>query len=339
VVEVSVIIPCRNEERFIVKCLDSIIAQDYPKEKLEVLLVDGMSEDGTRKIVERSYGQYPFIMLLDNPNKITPCALNIGIKHSRGQTIVRMDSHSEYPNQFISKGLEYLERTGADVVGGPIITMLGSDTHIAKCIAMATSHRFGVGNSKFRTSIKEGYVDTVPFGFYRKNIFNKVGLFDERLPRNQDNELSSRIIKSGGRIYITPDLTVKYYNQSTITGLLRQALMTGMWNVVTLKINPAAFRWRHFIPFVFVMSFLITFIFAFFQPWAKSVFLAISGLYAFAAIISSFQIGLREGLKYFYFMPVMFFFYHFSYGLGTLLGVIRFISTGWYRTENTTEKI
>lgn len=338
-VEVSVIIPCRNEERFIVKCLDSIIAQDYPKEKLEVLVIDGMSKDATRTIVEEYCKQYSFIRLLDNPKKITPCALNIGIKHSKGGIIIRMDAHSEYFSDYIKETLACLERTNADNVGGIRITKPGEDTFTAALIALVISCPFGVGGSKYRFSRESSFVDTVPNGAFRKELFSRIGYFNEKLIRNQDNEFNARIIKYGGRVFLSPTIKSYYYNQATIKGLLKQALKTGMWNVVTLKINPAAFRWRHFIPFVFVMSFLIAAIFTFSQIWAKFVFLAIIGLYAFAAIISSFQIGLREGLKYFYFMPVMFFFYHFSYGLGTLLGVIRFISTGWYRTENTTEKI
>lgn len=325
---VSIITPCLNEERFIGKCLDSIIAQDYPKDKLEVLVVDGISEDGTKAIVESYAQRYPFIRLLENPKKITPCALNIGIKNAKGEVIIRMDAHSEYPAQYISTCIEYLDRTGADVVGGPVVTMPGTDTLISESIALVTSHPFGVGNSKFRTSTKEGYVDTVPFGAYRRDVFNKVGLFDERLARNQDNELSSRIITSGGKIYLIPGLTATYYNQVTLRGLLKQALRTGMWNVYTLKVNPEAFRWRHFIPFIFVTAFLG---FGFLIPLhylARFGFFLLIGLYGGIAGVSSIQICIKEGIKYLLVLPLVFFLYHVCYGLGTWGGLVKLL-IGW----------
>lgn len=320
---VSIVIPCRNEEKFISRCLDSIVASGYPRNKLEVLVIDGMSEDKTRKIVTEYTRQYHFIRLLNNLKKITPVALNLGIRNANGEIIVRMDAHAEYPVSYVSKCTEYLNITNADVVGGPIITIPSKDTFIAKCIALIISHPFGVGNSRFRTSIKKGYVDTVPFGAYRRDVFDKVGLFDERLVRNQDNEMSSRIIKNGGRIYFDPDLKVRYYNQSTISGLLRQAFRTGIWNIITVKINPSAFHGRHFVPLLFVTALLTSGLLALFHFWSFLVFLLLVCLYGVAAAVSSFHIGIRMGIRYAVFLPVIFFFYHVSYGMGSLIGILR----------------
>lgn len=326
---VSIVIPCRNEKIYISKCLDSIIASGYPKELLEVLVVDGMSEDGTRNIVEIYTQRYPFIRLLDNPKKNTPSALNIGIKNAIGEIIVRLDAHSTYPANYISTCVKYLESMPVDVVGGPVITKPGANTLIARSIALATSHPFGVGNSKFRTSIQEGYVDTVPFGAYWRTLFDKIGLFDEQLVRNQDNELSSRIIKNGGKIYSTPELTAYYYNQATMSGFLKQAIKTGMWNVLTIKINPAAFRWRHFIPFIFLTVLLMLGFLAPHHTGAKLAFLALIGLYSCAAGASAFQIGLKSSMIYFIILPFIFFLYHVSYGLGTWVGLFRMVFTKW----------
>lgn len=336
---VSIIIPCRNEEKFIGKCLDSIIAQDYPKDRLEILVVDGMSDDGTRAIVEGYTDRYSFVKLVNNPKKITPSALNIGIRCAKGEIIVRMDAHAEYPQTYISTCIEYLDKMGADVVGGPVITKPGADTLIAKSIALATSHPFGVGNSKFRTSKQKGYVDTVPFGAYRRDVFKKVGLFDERLVRNQDNELSSRIIDSGGKIYLTPELTAYYYNQSTISGLLKQALRTGMWNIVTIKIKPAAFRWRHFVPFLFVTALLALGFLAQLHSGTQFAFFALVGLYGSVAGLSSIQIGIREGMKYTWILPVVFFLYHICYGFGTWAGIMKLVATLWNRDKSNGENI
>jgi len=326
---VSVIIPCRNEEKFIRVCLDSIIANDYPKDRLEVLVVDGISGDGTREVVEGYARRHAFIRLLNNPQKITPAALNVGSKNAKGELISIMSAHSEYPPHYLATATEYLRKTGADVVGGPVITKPAADTLIARSIALATSHPFGVGNSSFRTSTDEGYVDTVPFGIYRRDVFSKVGLFDERLVRNQDNELSARIIKSGGKIYLTPQLTAYYYNQARFSGLLKQALRTGMWNVVTLKVNLDAFRWRHFIPFVFVTAFLGLGFLAPLYFWTHFAFLALVVLYGGAAVVSSLQIGFKNGMKYAPLLPMVFFLYHTCYGLGTWAGLLRAAIAGW----------
>lgn len=326
---VSVIVPCRNEEKFIGKCLDCIIANDYPVERLEVLVVDGRSDDGTRGIVEKYAELAPFIRLLDNPGKIIPLAMNLGIKNAKGDVIMILGAHSECPAHFISRTVEYLNRTEADVVGGPIITKPFEDTFEARVITFVTSHPFGVGNSKFRTSAMEGYVDTVPYGAYRRDVFDKVGLFDERLIRNQDNELNSRIIKKGGKIYQTPRLAVYYYNQSTFRGLLKQAFRTGMWNVATVKINPAAYRLRHFVPLFFVTSLLALGALAPFLTGARYEFLALIGLYGSAAGISSFQIGLKEGMKYIWILPVIFFLYHVFYGFGSFVGLLKIAIIDW----------
>jgi len=316
-------------------CLESISANDYPKDRLEVLVVDGMSEDRTRVIVQSYAQRCGFIRLLDNPRGITPAALNIGIKNSKGEVIIRMDAHSEYPPQYVSTCLEYLSRVEADVVGGPIVTRPGADTVIARSIALATSCPFGVGNSRFRTSTTEGYVDTVPFGAYKRDVFRKVGLFDERLARNQDNEMSCRIINSGGKIYLTPELMAYYYNQATISGLLRQALRTGVWNVITLKINPAAFCWRHFIPFVFVTVLLVLGFLASLHSGTRVAFFALVGLYCAAAGTSSLYIGLKEGIRYTWILPLLFFLYHFCYGLGTWAGLLKIVFTGWGGGSNS----
>jgi len=328
-VQVTVIILCRNEEKFIGRCLDSIIDQDYPKEKLEVLVVDGMSDDGTRAIVVGYTDRYSFVKLVDNPRKVTPVALNTGIRCAKGEVIVIMGAHAGYPRTYISTCIEYLDKTGADVVGGPVITMPGVNSLIAESIALATSHPFGVGNSRFRTSAKSGYVDTVPFGAYKRDVFKKVGIFDERLVRNQDNELSCRIIDSGGKIYLTPELSAYYYNQPTIGRLLKQALRTGMWNIVTIKINPAAFRWRHFVPFLFVTALLALGFLAPLHSGAQLAFLALVGLYVIAAVLSAVQIGIREGLKYTWILPVVFSLYHICYGFGTWAGLLKMTITGW----------
>jgi cellulose synthase/poly-beta-1,6-N-acetylglucosamine synthase-like glycosyltransferase len=320
---ISVIIPCRNEEKYIKNCLESIIKNDYPKDKLEIIVIDGMSEDNTTNLAKEYSLKYNYIYIIENIDKTTPCALNKGIKQARGDVIVRMDAHSEYPKDFLLNGIKYLNLTKADVVGGPIITKPASERLVARAISEVTSHKFGVGNSSFRTGKMDGYVDTVPFGFFRKTIFDKVGLFDERLIRNQDNEMNSRIIESGGKIYLTSECTATYYNQAKLSGLLRQALRTGMWNVRTLQVNPNAFRWRHFIPFLFITSLFITLFLSLRFLLFKYIFVIISLFYLFLAIMFSLEILYKKRDKVALLLPPIFILYHCSYGIGTFYGAIQ----------------
>lgn len=317
---VSIVIPCRNERHFIGPCLDSILAGDYPVSRMEVLVVDGASDDGTRAVVEEYAGRHPSVRLVDNPRRITPVALNLGIRHARGEVVVRMDAHAEYPPSYVSVCVATLERTGADVVGGPIMTRAAADTLVARAIAAATAHPFGVGNSHFRTSRQEGYVDTVPFGAYRRAVFERIGLFDERLARNQDNEFSSRLTRSGGRIYLTPELTATYYNQATLRGLLRQAFITGMWNVVTLRINRESFKWRYFVPLAFVVAVVVLGVASLSLEFAWFAWLAVLGMYGALALASAIQVAVRSGARDALLLPPVFFLYHCAYGLGTCAG-------------------
>jgi succinoglycan biosynthesis protein ExoA len=319
---VSIVIPCRNEGHFVGGCLDSILAGDYPADRMEVLVVDGASDDGTRAVVEEFSARHPSVQLVDNPRRITPVALNLGIRQARGEVVIRMDAHAEYPRSYVSACVATLERTGADVVGGPIATTASVDTLVARAIAAATAHPFGVGNSRFRTSRQEGYVDTVPFGAYRRDVFERFGLFDERLARNQDNEFSSRLTRNGGRIYLTPELTATYYNQATLRGLLRQAFNTGMWNVVTLRINRESFKWRYFVPLLFVVTLVVLGLASLSLRIAGFAWLAVLGLYAVLAIASAAQVAVRCGVRDALLLPAVFFLYHCAYGLGTFAGCL-----------------
>jgi len=204
---VTVIVPCRNERRYIAACLDSILATAYPADRLEVLVVDGASDDGTRDAVRAYAAREPRVRLLDNPRRSAPAALNLGIRAARGEIIARMDAHVVYPPHYLPVLVEALLETGADNVGCPIVTLPADESATARAIACALSHPFGVGNSRFRIgSAVRREVDTVPFGCFRRDVFDRVGLFDEELIRNQDDEFNFRLIRSGGRVLLVPDV-------------------------------------------------------------------------------------------------------------------------------------
>jgi glycosyltransferase involved in cell wall biosynthesis len=207
----SIILPCRNEVKHISTCLASIAASDFPKDELELLVVDGQSDDGTREIVLEFGKSHPWIRLLDNGLKITPAGMNIGIRSAKGRIVMRMDAHSVYPSDYISKVVSWLTKTNADNVGGVCITQPANPTSKAWAIALALSHPWGVGNSHFRIGAAEPmWVDTVPFGCYKREVFEKIGLFNEALVRNQDDEFNHRLIKHGGRILLVPEI-ISFY--------------------------------------------------------------------------------------------------------------------------------
>ena len=232
---ISIIIPCRNEREFIGLCLDSIIGNDYPQELLEVLVVDGISEDGTTPILLDYSKRYPFVRVLKNYNKTTPSALNIGISVARGEIIMRMDAHNVYPLSYISDLVKWLEKSGADNVGGIWVTRPANGAPTAKAIAIGLSHPFGIGNAYFRIGTTEPrWVDTVPFGCYRREVFERIGMFDEELVRNQDDEFNHRLIKNGGRILLVPEIVSDYYARDSLSKLWRMYYQYGKKRKVSI---------------------------------------------------------------------------------------------------------
>lgn len=317
--KVSVILPVRNEEKYISRCLDSIVDQDYSKDGFEVLVVDGMSDDKTRLIIEGYAMAHPFIRLLNNPRKITPCALNVGMKNSCGSIIIRADAHSEYAKDYIQKCCEFLNRAGADNVGG-VVEHKG-EGFIGQAIAYAQGCRFGLGGARFRTARKAQYVDTIFPGAWRKNIFDICGLFDEKLVRNQDIEHNARIRKKGGKIFLTPEIKFYYYCRSSLKDLWAQNFGNGFWNIKTIRIAPGSLSLRHFVPLVFVTSLLTSWM-------IPKLWLAIMISYLLCNLFFSLKIAAANGFRYFFIMPAVFVTIHLSYGLGSLAGVFEFLTSG-----------
>lgn len=318
---VSVIAPCCNEARFIENTLNSILQGNYPADRMELLVVDGMSTDGTREIVKEIAQKDHRIRLLDNPRKIVPSAMNIGIKAAHGDYIIRIDCHTTFAPDYISKCVEVLQRTGADVVGGYVTTLAGKNTAVGRAIAAATSNIFGVGDSKFRLTGPEQEVDTVPFGAYRKALFEKVGLYDERLSRNQDIELNSRIRKAGGRIIISPEIKLNYYNRGNYRGLWQQSFNNGLWNPYTIWLVGGGLSLRHFVPMFFVLGLIAFLIGAFFWSPFKWVFLGYVLLYLSIGSVFAVQCARQARVSAFWVL-VSFLVLHVAYGLGSLCGVI-----------------
>jgi glycosyltransferase involved in cell wall biosynthesis len=323
---VTVIVPCRNEIKYISKSLDSIILQDYPKNKLEVLVVDGFSEDGTREILKKYIDKYSFIKIIDNPKKIASSAMNIGIKKAKGDIIIRMDAHNIYEKDYIKKCVKYLYEYNADNVGGIWITLPGDNSIIAKSIALVLSHPFGIGNSYFRRGVKEvKEVDTVPFGCYKKEVFEKIGLFNENLIRNQDIEFNLRLKRSGGKILLVPDIISYYYARPNLKSLFKQNFLNGYWVVYSLKYANMPFSYRHLIPFSFILFIIMNSLITLFYRNFFYLLVALLFFYGILDMFFSLSLSIRHGLKYLPFLFITFPTLHFSYGLGSLWGLIKLI--------------
>ncbi len=236
-------------------CLDSIIANDYPKDRLEVLVVDGMNEDGTRLVVNDYVLRYEFIRLVDNPKKITPAALNTGIRNAKGKIIMLMGVHATYPANYVSGLVSWLEVSGADCVGEILVTLPGGDSPMAQAIALALAHPFGVGSALFRIgTAKPRWVDTVAFGCYQREVFDRVGLFDEELARNQDDQFNHRLIKRGGRILLIPEIVSYYYARDSLMKLWRMYYQYGYFKPLVVRKIGKVMTAQQLIPTLFILA-------------------------------------------------------------------------------------
>lgn len=338
---ISIIIPCRNEKKFIGKCLDSILGLDCLNARKEILVVDGMSEDGSRNIIIDYHRQYPFVRLLTNTKKITPTAFNIGIRNATGEIIVIMGAHATYPPDYLLKSIDVLKKSNADVAGGVVVNCVSDSSLVARAIALITNHPFGVGSSPFRTRKTTGFVDSVAFGTFRISVFEKLGLFDERFTRNQDSEMWGRIIKNGGKIFLDPSIKVYYYNQTSLKGFLRQALWTGMWVPITAKITKKVMRFRHYVPLSFVFYVFITLTIGFigyFNKYFAFKFIAAFCfmLYLTPWFVSSIQMvkgtpTVKGGLSVLPAVSIILPLYHLFYGLGSVYGVLTVMTKTYIR--------
>src|SRR3989344_9285031 len=307
---VSIVVLCRNEEGFIAGCLDSLLEQDYPKNNMEILVVDGMSEDKTREIVDRYSREHFFIKLIDNPQEFTPFALNLGIKNSKGGVVFLAGAHAKYDKNYVSKCVQYLCEYKADIVGGTLKTVPKKNNLWARAIALSLSSVFGAGNSAFRVGAgKPVWVDTVFGGCYKREIFDKVGLFNENLIRSQDMELAQRMKKAGIKVLLVPDISAYYYPKDTLLGYLKHNLKDGVWAVYPLKFVKIPFKLRHYIPLIFVLTLPISI-------WPYIIF----------SLYFSFKIALKEkDFKLFFALPVVFFARHSAYGAGSFFGAMKLI--------------
>jgi succinoglycan biosynthesis protein ExoA len=314
---VSVIVPVRNEEPYIERCLASLAAQDYPRERFEVLVVDGRSEDLTRELIARFAAESTLdLRLLDNPRRNTAAGLNRGLDDARGDIVVRVDGHATVAGDYLSSGVRALLETRADCVGG-VIKAVG-DTWMGRAIAIAMSSRFGVGGVAFRVG-GEGPVETVAFGAYRREVFERIGRFTEDIDKGEDDEFNYRLRDAGGCILLIPDMHAQYVVRNSLCGLARQYAGYGRAKPAVLARHPAQARARQFAPVAFVAAIAAGSGLALLGRAAPlKVLLAIYGL---ATATASLAAAPRYGARYVLLMPPVFASLHVSNGLGFLIGL------------------
>src|SRR6266566_3230108 len=327
---VSVVMPCRNEEALIASSLDSVEANDFPMDQVESLVVDDGSNDHTREILSNIARRCSNIRLISNPSRGTASALNVGVLASQGSVVIRMDAHSTYPSNYIALLVGALTQYGADNVGGVWEIRPRTATPIGRAIALSLGHRFGVGNSTYRIgAASPTEVDTVPFGCWPREVFDRIGLFDERLTRNQDLDFNHRLRKAGGRIVLLPSLSITYYCRSGFWETWQHNAANGYWVTYGWLLTGSKFSWRHMIPGLsvcFLVAGLIAALALSIWPLLVAVFIYIT-LLGFATL----QIGQRSGdweaaIR----LPVVFSALHVSYGVGSLNGLLHGV---WLRMK------
>lgn len=332
----SVICPIYNEEKYITRCVESLLLQDYPKNDLEILFVDGMSEDKTRDIIASYKVEYPFIKMLDNPKKIVPYAMNAGIIASGGEIIIRLDGHVEYPTNYFSALVKNLKELNADNVGAYCETLPCGSSTKELAIAEALSSSFGMGNSYFRIGCDEiKQVDTVPFGCFKREVFDKVGLYDVELIRNQDDELNGRIIKNGGKIFLIPSIITKYYARDKISKVCKMFYQYGLYKpLVNKKIgSPATIR--QFFPLVFVLGLIIGLLLSCINGVIATLYVVVLALYMFLACYFTLKSSSEKGnYKLILYQPFTYFTIHTSYGWGYLVGIYKILCHKPFNAES-----
>jgi glycosyltransferase involved in cell wall biosynthesis len=316
---VSVIVPCRNEERYIARCLNSILATDHPRDALEVLVVDGQSDDHTRAVLDAYAARHPIVRVLDNPRRIQATALNIGIRAARGEILVRMDAHVVYPGNYIGDLVVALQQTGADNVGGVLVTLPANETALGKAIAIAMSHPFGVGNSHFRIGAREPrWVDTVAFFCCRRETFERVGVFDEEMARDEDSEFNARLIQRGGRVRLVPNVVCYYYARGSLGQVARMSYQYGYSKPLVARKLRRVVTVRQLVPPGFVLTLAAT---AILSPWvdaARLMFAATVAVYLLPVLGFSLSVARKAGWRTAAALALVFPVLHMSYGLGFL---------------------
>lgn len=320
---ITIVIPCRNEAGCIAETLDSVLAQELEGIEWEAIVADGMSDDGTREIVAEYAAREPRIRMLDNAARAVPAGLNAAIRAARGEIILRMDAHTAYAPDYARRCVEALEETGAANVGGPARTKPRG--YWGRAIAAAYHSPVACGGARFHDPNYEGWADTVPYGCWRKSTLLEIGLFDERLVRNQDDELNLRLCRAGGRVWQSPAIVSWYQPRGSVKRLFHQYFQYGFWKVAVIRKHRIPASWRHLVPAMFVAGAALgpLLALALRSEWVLAAWAAALAVYFVAIAAASVDSARRYGWDLLPALPVAFAAYHFSYGSGFLMGLMQ----------------
>lgn len=311
--------PCLDEARHIGACLRSVVAQDYPRDRMEILVADGGSRDGTREVVARVAAEDPRVTLLDNPARVQAAGLNAAIRRARGYFIVRMDVHCTYAGDYVRRCVEVLQRTGADNVGGA--QRAHSETAFQRAVCAAMESPLGAGGASYRSSRNEGFVDTVFLGAFRRRVFEEVGLYDPGAVTNEDAELNQRIHAAGGRIYLSREIVVHYYPRDSFRALARQYFRYGRGRARTLLKHRSLLSPRPFIPAALLAAGLLLLATAWLQPFTPAFF----GAFAALTGLEALRVGRRGGLAQVLTVWAIFPLLYLAHGAGVAAGFARYL--------------
>ena len=320
---VSVVVPCRNEKNYIATCLQTILRQEAIPGGLEVIVADGMSDDGTRSVLRKIAQRDARVRIIDNPGLIVSTGLNAAIRSAKGSVIIRMDAHTNYASDYVRRCLDVLQATGADNVGGPWVA--SGSGNIGKAIAAAFASPFGCGSSRGHNPDYEGIVDTVYLGCWPRQVFERVGLFDEELARNQDDEFNLRLTRAGGKVWQSPRIRSWYLPRSSLFALFKQYKQYGYWKIRVIRKHKVPASVRHLVPGAFVFALVVLLLTAAMWPLAGVAGIGLVSLYLACNLMASFAVAARDGWKLLPFLPLVFACYHLGYGYGSLRGVWDFI--------------
>ena len=318
---VSIVIPMFNEIGAIERCINSILNQDYERSLIEVVVVDGISTDGSRNKVKELSSTHSNIHLFENPKRKTPISLNVGIKNSNGDVVIILGAHTVIKKDFISQNIHYMRTKNVKCVGGTQINV--GDTYTQKAIGYAMGHPFGLASAPYRFVKSEKFVDTVVYAAYKKELFDEVGYFDEELFISEDAELNWRIRQAGHKIFYSPKIISYYYPRKTLRKLIIQLFRYGILRVNVIKKHFDAIKIVHLIPPAFVSTSSLLLILSFFDKLPLKILCGIWLFYFSAVLISSTGISIRKGLKYIFILPILFLAIHLSWGVGFLIGLFK----------------
>lgn len=320
---VTAIVPCRNEKASIEACVRSILKQEEPEGAFELVVVDGLSNDGTGEILSRLSGEFPALKVITNPKRTMPSGVNLAIAAARGRYIAIMGAHNRYAPDYLRQAVRVLEETGADNAGGSMVCE--GESYVQEAIALAHHSGFSVGGARWHDPQYEGLADTVFGGVYRREVFDRIGPFDEELVRNQDDELNLRLVQQGGRIWHSPRIRSWYTPRKSLKALFQQYVQYGYWRVRVVQKRKAAAALRQYVPGAFVFSLIGLPAAA--VLWSPVWWLWFGEMAAYSLCTAGIScvVAAGKGWRYLPILPFVFACYHFGYGIGFLRGVIDFV--------------